>query len=314
MVILERRQRRGPVLTPSSLPCLGSVPTINLTAGCVHGCVYCYTQGYSGYPGPGRVILFENIPSLVKKELPRKRKLPQRVYFSPSSDAFQPLPEVQQATYETMATLLSAGIEVAFLTKGVIDDRCLSLFAASPTKVFAQVGITTLDEHLCAALEPRAATPAQRLRNAQALTRIGVVTRARLDPLIPGITDTDENLRPLLAALPGCGIQNIAASYLFLRPAFSQKLCTRLRLLAGPAFSEITWNRHALADGVGGGQMPSMVQRRNGFARLRTLAAGFGIDVHVCACKNSDLPCAAPCQIAGPAPAPPASLFGSETL
>jgi DNA repair photolyase len=314
MVILERRQRRGPILTSSSLPCLGNLPTINLTEGCVHGCLYCYTQGYSGYPGHGRVILFENIPSLVKQELPRKRKRPQRVYFSPSSDAFQPLPEVQQATYETMATLLSASVEVAFLTKGVIDDRFLSLFAASPSKVFAQIGITTLDERLCEALEPRAATPSQRLQNATALTRIGVATKARLDPLIPGLTDTDGNLRPLLAALSDHGIRSLAASYLFLRPAFSHNLCARLRQLVGPAFSETAWYSQALADGVGRGLMPSIEQRQIGFTRLRTLAAQFGIDLHICACKNPDLACAATCQIAGPTPVPPTSLFAPETL
>jgi hypothetical protein len=31
--------KRGKVLTPSSIGCL-NVPTINLTANCLHGCVY----------------------------------------------------------------------------------------------------------------------------------------------------------------------------------------------------------------------------------------------------------------------------------
>lgn len=309
MVVLERRERCGPILTPSSLPCLGNMPTINMTAGCSHGCAYCYTQGYSGYPGDERVILFENIPDLIRNELPRKRKPPQRVYFSPSSDAFQPLPEVQQATYEAMEVLLSAGIEVAFLTKGVIEERFFRLFAASPSKVFAQIGITTLDESLCQALESGAATPAQRLGNIEALTRIGVQTKARLDPLIPGVTDTEDNLRPLLAALYEGGIRSIAASYLFLRPAFSRKLRARLHSLTDSVFSEATWNWHSFADGVGGGQTPSVEQRENGFRRLRALATELGMAVHVCACKNPDLAGAATCQIAGPTPTPHPSLF-----
>jgi len=115
---VEHGQRKGPILTPSSLPCLSDMPTINITEGCAHGCVYCYTQGYTNYPGAGRVVVFDNIPELVRTELPRKRRKPSRVYFSPSSDAFQPLQAVQAVTYETMSMLLHAGVEVAFLTKG----------------------------------------------------------------------------------------------------------------------------------------------------------------------------------------------------
>jgi DNA repair photolyase len=137
MVVVERRTRRGPVLTASSLPCLGKIPTINVTEGCSHGCKYCYIQGYSNYPGPDRVILFENTPGLVRAELSRKRQQPRRVYFSPSSDAFQPLPEVRQVTHETMAYLLAAGVEIAFLTKGIVGEPFLALFAKSPSLVFA---------------------------------------------------------------------------------------------------------------------------------------------------------------------------------
>ncbi len=212
-----------------------------------------------------------------------------------------------------MATLLSAGIEVAFLTKGVIEERFLQLFAKSPSKIFAQIGITTLDEGLCRALESGAATPAQRLGNIEALIRIGVQTKARLDPLIPDVTDTEANLRPLLAALHEHGIRNIAASYLFLRPAFARKLCARLRSLEDSAFSESSWKWRTFADGIGGGQTPSIEQRENGFRRLRALAAEVGIEVHVCACKNPDLASAANCQIAGPTPTPAPSLFSTET-
>ena len=52
------------------------MPTINVTEGCAHGCVYCYTQGYSRYPRRGRIRLFENIPQLVERELTRKRRKP----------------------------------------------------------------------------------------------------------------------------------------------------------------------------------------------------------------------------------------------
>ena len=43
MVTVTPAERKLRVLTPSSIACLARIPTINLTAGCAHGCIYCYT-------------------------------------------------------------------------------------------------------------------------------------------------------------------------------------------------------------------------------------------------------------------------------
>jgi len=300
VVTLERRDRKGPVLTPSSLPCLGEMPTLNITEGCAHGCTYCYTRGYSCYPGERRVVLIENMPELVSAELARKRHRPRRVYFSPSSDAFQPLPDVQTVTYRTMASILESGVEVAFLTKGLIGDQFFPLFARFSSRVFAQVGITTLDERLWQAFEPGAAAPSERLGNIENLARIGVEATARLDPLIPGITDTDEGLVRLLAELERRKVRHAAASYLFLRPAFAAQVAERVRHVRKPGASAVKWNWRAMADGLGGGQMMDVQDRREGFSRLEALAARFHIAIHVCRCKNPDLAVSG-CRIAGPA-------------
>ncbi|MBI5725364.1 MAG: radical SAM protein [Planctomycetes bacterium] len=300
MVILERRSRKGPVLTPSSLPCLKGVPAVNITEGCAHGCTYCYTQGYSAYPGAGRVILFENTPDLVCAELTRKRRRPRRVYFSPSSDAFQPMPEVQDVTFRTMEILLEAGVEVAFLTKGRPDERFLTLFCRRPSLVFAQIGITTLNEDLWRKFEGGAAPPARRLEIIDNLTRGGVMTKVRFDPLIPDLTDTETNLASLLVELEHRKIRDVAASYLFLRPAFARRLALQMRQAVGKADLTRDWTWRRLADGVGGGYMIGPEERDRRFDRLQKLAAQYGIDVHVCACKNPDLTVRTNCRIAGP--------------
>lgn len=305
MVVLDRRNRKGPVLTPSSIPCLSGIPTVNITEGCAHGCLYCYTQGYSNYPGRDRVVLFENTPDMVRAELARKRHRTRRVYFSPSSDAFQPLPEVQEITYRTMAILLEAGVEVSFLTKGAIGERFLDLFARTPSLVFAQIGITTLEDRLWRALEPGTASPSRRLENIDALAKIGVATETRLDPLIPDLTDTEADLTSLLSELQRRGVGSIAASYLFLRSAFAGRLSEQVRALQDSPIPIDGWTWRPLADGVGGGAMIGPEERRQRFSRLQALASRHGIEVHVCTCKNPDLGTVGGCQIAGPSqPAP----------
>jgi len=82
------------VLTPSSLACLAHVPTVNFTAGCAHECPYCYARGYLTHPGEGKIRFYTNTLAKLREELRRKRKKPTTVYFSPSSDLFQPVPEV----------------------------------------------------------------------------------------------------------------------------------------------------------------------------------------------------------------------------
>ena len=91
-VILGERQ--SAVLTPSILSCISHLPTINLTAGCAHNCLYCYVRGYSQHPGENTVTVYANTLERLQRELPRKRRRPVAVYFSPSSDLFQPVPEV----------------------------------------------------------------------------------------------------------------------------------------------------------------------------------------------------------------------------
>ena len=102
--------RKSNALTPSSLRCLSHLPTINMTAGCVHGCAYCYIRGYSQYPGDDAVVVYRNTAEQVERELHRKRKQPIAVYFCPSSDAFMPIEPVLDQSYRTMKLLLDHDI------------------------------------------------------------------------------------------------------------------------------------------------------------------------------------------------------------
>lgn len=297
MVEVVLRERKPPILTPSAIPCLHGLPTVNITEGCALGCAYCYIQGYAHYPGSERVILFVNTAEVLREELGRKRRKPCRVYFSPSSDAFQYLPQVQDVSFRTMSVLLEAGVEVAFLTKGFVHERFLRLFAGAPHKVFAQVGITTLDQHFWHTLERRTAPPDMRIRYAASLIQSGVRTTARLDPLIPDLTDTEANLVPLFKALREAGVAEVAASYVFLRPAFAAPLAQQLGKL-GFSRDPSEWDYHCFGGGCAGGRMIGPLQRRERFARLDRLARSMGLRIKPCRCKNPELG-AEGCAIAG---------------
>ena len=298
MVEVVRRRRRSAVLTPSRIPCLGNICTINITQGCALGCRYCYIHGYTDYPGPDKVILYENTAELLASELQRRRRKPHRVYFSPSSDAFQDVPEVQELTYRTMSLLLDAGVEVSFLTKGFVTERFFELFKKTPAAVFAQVGITTLDPSLSTTIEPGAASPTQRLETMRRLGDIDVHTTARLDPLIPGVTDARSNIEPLLASLRQAGVRFAAASYVFVRPRLALAIHDLLSDVSGARVNTKRWTRQEFLGGCGGGQMLDAGERAHRFADLKAWGEQAGVCVTSCRCKNPEF-AGQGCAIAG---------------
>jgi len=301
MVTIILQERKSAVLTPSSLACLAAMPTINLTAGCAHGCVYCYTRGYRTYPGDEQVVLYSNTLEKLKTELARKRVWPQAVYFSPSSDVFQPVPEVLAMAYEVIAFLLSSGIGVAFLTKGKIPERHLELLAAHPKLVRAQVGLITVDESLLRTLEPHAPPPETRLAQIKALVDAGIATEVRLDPVVPGMTDGEESLTALLRAITAAGVKDIAVSTLFLRASLlssaqspeARQLLQRMRrdLYCMATRLGIHAERsHVLA--------LNLQTRERLYSKIRFHAEELGLKVHICGCKNPDIS-KGTCNIAG---------------
>jgi len=288
VVEVVRRRRRSAVLTPSRIPCLSDVCTINITQGCSLGCGYCYIRGYSHYPGPDKVILYEDTAEVLASELRRRRRKPQRVYFSPSSDAFQDMPEVQEVSLRTMSILLGAGVEVSFLTKGFVTERFCGLFESAPSSVFAQVGITTLNPALSRALEPGAASPGLRLETMRRLGDMGVQTTARLDPLIPDVTDRRSNIEPLLASLCRAGVHFAAASYMFVRPQLARAIHKLLAEVSGGRANTEHWSRQEFAGDCSGGQMLDVAARARRFTDLKAWGEEAGVCVASCRCKNPE--------------------------
>jgi DNA repair photolyase len=292
MVTVRFTERRGAVLTPSGLACLAGVPTVNVSVGCAHRCVYCYGRGYSQYPGERAVLVYRDTAARVEKELARKRRRPAAVYFCPSCDAFQPVDAVLEESDRTMRVLLESGVGVEFVTKGAIPGRFLDIFRRHRGCVSGQIGLTTLDESLRAALEPGAAPVNERLLNVSRLKEAGVRVSVRADPLIHGVTDADTDVAALMAACRERGVTGMAVSYLFLRPPIAASLKRQIadRALVERILSPYAQGcRFTLRGGAGGGLALPQAVRSAAYNRLAHLGAERGLQVHVCGCKNPDV-------------------------
>jgi DNA repair photolyase len=284
--------RKSVVLASSSLACLSHIPTINLTSGCAHGCVYCYTRGYSTHPGEGKVVLYRNTLDKLKEELARKKRRPQAIYFSPSSDLFQPLPEVLELGYDVLEFLFSQEIGVAFLSKGYIPEKTMKLFLNNADKVRAQIGIITLDEDIQRIFEPNTAGLNVRIEQMARLIDGGIAVEARLDPILPGLTDISDVLTLLFSALAKAGVRRAAISALFLRRSVLESLKRNVQntelLQALLNFYRDAKRMAIHAEHSSVIALPS-ARREEIYGRVRSAAEKAGIELLICACKNPDI-------------------------
>ncbi len=300
MISVIRAERKSEVLVSSSLACLSHIPAANLTSGCAHGCLYCYARGYRTYPGDDKVVVYENILEKLKIELACKRIKPQSVYFSPSSDIFQPVPEVLQLGYSILHYLLARGIGVVFLTKGSIPDGTLRLLIDYADMIRAQIGFITPYDDLRRVFEPNAASIGVRLRQMKEMIAGGIEVEARLMPILPGITDDQGSLECLLRAIAGAGVKRVAISTLFIRPAIAESLMRQLsdhmiaKKLLG--FYKNIGRIEVLAKNSSVIPLPRTM-RENIYNEIRLAAKKYDINVSVCGCMNPDL--GGSCNIAG---------------
>jgi len=79
--------------------------------------------------------------------------------------------------------------------------------------------ITTLDEKLARALEPRAPRPQLRLEAARKLSAAGICVGIFPNPIMPGLTDGERSLDHLARAAREAGAMTFGGGPLFLQPS-----------------------------------------------------------------------------------------------
>ncbi len=292
-VQVQEIQRKSRVLKKVQFGCLQQTFSLNVTQGCSFGCVYCYARGYPGAPDQGLVLLYSNLPRKLAQELdnPRRRSSVQQVSWNTATDCFQDQPRILEVAYQSMLVLLRRGVSMSILTKGLIPEAFLQLFSEYPGQVSVTVGLVSTSEEYRRIFEPGAASIQDRLQNLDELHSRGLQAQARIDPVLPFITDDPESIASLLKALAARNVTRISLSYLQLRPRILEQLHQELpalqfRLLQS-CFQGAKWST------VGTSTRSKLVPaplRRKGYARFRHLAQTYNMQALVCSCKNPDLP------------------------
>jgi DNA repair photolyase len=186
------------ILNPVDAPDLHFRWTLNPYRGCEHGCIYCYARPGHEYLGLSCGLDFETkvfakreAPALLRKELMKKSWQGETIMLSGVTDCYQPLEGDLRLTRQCLEVMLEFRQSVSIITKSALILRDLDILRemARLNLVHAALSVTTLDNRLASAMEPRAASPGARLDAVRTLARAGVPTFVMAAPIIPALND-----------------------------------------------------------------------------------------------------------------------------
>jgi DNA repair photolyase len=215
-------ERAKSILTHNQSPDIPFSVSLNPYRGCEHGCIYCFARPTHSYLGlsPGldfesRIYAKVNAPELLAREMAKKSYVPEPIALGVNTDAWQPVERDLKLTRRVIQVLSEHNQAFAAITKNSLIERDIDLLAPMAAKglMMAAITITTLDADIARTLEPRAATPARRLRTIRALSEAGIPVGVSIAPVIPFVTEQD--MERVLEACAEAGATS--ASYIVLR-------------------------------------------------------------------------------------------------
>ncbi len=200
------------IITYNNSPDIPFDASINVYRGCEHGCSYCYARishefiGFSaGLDFETKIVVKENAPELLRRELASPKWKPQELAMSGVTDCYQPVERRLQITRRCLAVLAEFRNPVSIITKNLLVTRDLDLLCelAKYDAIHVHLSINSLDHELARKLEPRASSPKQRLAAVEALAKAGVPVGVLVAPVIPALNDHE--IPAVLAAAKAAG-------------------------------------------------------------------------------------------------------------
>ncbi len=176
--------------------------SLNPYTGCSHRCLYCYASSYIKRFGDCRPKA--DIERL-RSEILRVRR-DELISMANSSDPYPPLEKDLGITRFCITVIKKRGIRLQLVTKSDLVLRDVDLLADMSAAV--SISLTSLRNY--ARLEPGAPSSRSRLNAIKELSDHGIPVAARIDPIIPGINDSE--IEELVASVVGAGASYVISS------------------------------------------------------------------------------------------------------
>ncbi len=181
--------------------------------GCQFGCIYCDTRS-AKYQMPldfeNNIIVKKDVTQMLDKRIINARTLlPDVVGMSGASDPYQPAERKFRNTRKCLEVLEKHNYPVHIITKSkyVLDDIELLNSIGKKSWCSVSVTITTTSEEVSRFVEKRVPLPSARFDIIKKIKSVStsIQTGVLMLPVIPYLTDSEENLESLVKASKQAG-------------------------------------------------------------------------------------------------------------
>jgi DNA repair photolyase len=261
--------------------CTSERMLLNPYNGCANDCVYCYARSYPGhfknYREKGLVTVFKDFDRAVASQLD-SLAVASCGYLSPVTDPFQELEDVYGLSQSIVEAFVDRGLPIEFITKSRIPSGVLETMSGQKHS-FGQVSVTTVDEEKRKLLMSGGATSDELWRQVEAIRSSGMHTVVRIDPIIPFITDTVDELIELVKRSCDSGACHIIASVMDIPAGLKSYILDRLSPFGSGTVNDLT---RLYNERIGGSLNAGVNYRKRLFERLRTWCDRMGVTFALC--------------------------------
>lgn len=180
---------------------------MNIYRGCSHGCIYCDSRSVCYQINCFDTVRpKENALSLLENELHSKRSTGV-ITMGSMSDPYNPLEKELCYTRHALELIRRHSFGAAFTTKSALCSRDADLLAdiGRYAPVCARLTVTCADDDLSRRIEPHVSPSSERFNAMRILADHGVFTGTWLNPVLPFLTDTEENIRRIIQQTANVG-------------------------------------------------------------------------------------------------------------
>ena len=185
---------------------------LNYYRGCQHGCIYCDARSkcYRMEHIFEDIAVKENTLELLEAVLKSKRRACM-IGTGSMSDPYMPLDKELGLTRKVLLLLERYGFGATLLTKSDLVLRDLDVLQQinRRTKAVVQMSLTCFDEELSRFLEPNVIPTSRRVQALEKIHEAGVPSVVWLCPVVPFLTDTEDNIRRTVESCARTGVKGI---------------------------------------------------------------------------------------------------------
>jgi len=213
IIVSSRKQLHG--WWKGKRECTGERMLINPYNGCSVGCIFCYARALPAtyfrlFNATGIVTVFEDFDRVVSDQLD-SISVASCGYLSPVCDPFQQVDSRYRLSEKIVQEFVGRDLPIEFITKCKVPREVVGLLKRQRHS-FGQFSVPTVREDVRSRLMAGGATVDDIFSSMKECAVAGIPVVLRIDPVIPYLTDTKQELGRLVERGIDSGAHHVVAS------------------------------------------------------------------------------------------------------